>query len=94
MSASPIANRIPTLPRVAAVTSLAAALAIGLVAVYNYVEQYVYDAVGNILTMSHAAGVGSWTRAYQIAATSNQAIGTTLHEAIDYYAIFYGKVLI
>jgi enterochelin esterase-like enzyme len=41
MSASPIANRIPTLPRVAAATSLAAALVIGLVAVYNYVEQYV-----------------------------------------------------
>jgi enterochelin esterase-like enzyme len=41
MSASPIANRIPTLPRVAAALSLAVALAIGLAAVYRYVDQYV-----------------------------------------------------
>ncbi|MEO5726951.1 MAG: RHS repeat-associated core domain-containing protein [Byssovorax sp.] len=47
-------------------------------ALRNYVEQYVYDAVGNILTMSRQAGVGSWTRAYQIAATSNRLLGTSL----------------
>ena len=41
MSASSIANRIPTLPRVAVVASLATALAIGLAAVYGYVDQYV-----------------------------------------------------
>jgi len=47
-------------------------------ALRNYVEQYVYDAVGNILTMSHQAGIGSWTREYQIAATSNRLLGTSL----------------
>ena len=41
MSTGLIANRIPTLPRVAAVSSVAAALAIGLVAVYAYIDQYV-----------------------------------------------------
>jgi enterochelin esterase-like enzyme len=41
MSASPIAIRIPTLPRVAAVATLATALAIGLAAFYRYVDQYV-----------------------------------------------------
>jgi enterochelin esterase-like enzyme len=41
MSASSIANRIPTLPRVAVVATLATALAIGLAAVYGYIDQYV-----------------------------------------------------
>lgn len=41
MSASPVANRIPTLPRVAAAISLAVTLAIGLATVYRYVDQYV-----------------------------------------------------
>ncbi len=41
MSASPVANRIPTLPRVAAAISLAVTLAIGLAAVYRYIDQYV-----------------------------------------------------
>ena len=47
-------------------------------ALRNYVEQYEVDAVGNILTMSHQAGAGSWTRAYAIAAASNRLLGTTL----------------
>ena len=47
-------------------------------ALRNYVERYVYDAVGNILTMSHAAGVGSWTRRYQIAGASNRLLSTSL----------------
>jgi RHS repeat-associated protein len=46
-------------------------------ALRNYVEQYVYDAVGNILTMSHQAGAGSWTRHYRIAAASNRLLGTS-----------------
>lgn len=45
-------------------------------ALRNYVEQYVYDAVGNILTMSHQAGVGSWTRHYQMATASNRLLAT------------------
>ena len=47
-------------------------------ALRNYVEQYVYDAVGNVLTMLHQAGVGSWTRRYQIATASNRLLGTSL----------------
>ncbi|MEO5726932.1 MAG: RHS repeat-associated core domain-containing protein, partial [Byssovorax sp.] len=47
-------------------------------ALRTYVEQYVYDAVGNLLTMSHQAGVGSWTRRYEIAATSNRLLSTSL----------------
>jgi RHS repeat-associated protein len=47
-------------------------------ALRNYVEKYVYDAVGNILTMSHQAGVGTWTRQYQIAMASNRLLGTSL----------------
>ena len=43
-------------------------------ALRNYVEQYVYDDVGNIVTMSHAAGVGSWTRRYEVAPTSNRLL--------------------
>lgn len=44
----------------------------------NYTERYEYDAVGNILRMSHQAGVGTWTRHYQLAATSNRLLGTSL----------------
>jgi RHS repeat-associated protein len=33
-------------------------------AIRNYSQQYLYDAVGNILQMQHAAGDGSWTRNY------------------------------
>jgi uncharacterized protein RhaS with RHS repeats len=47
-------------------------------ALRNYTEQYEYDAVGNILRMSHQAGVGTWTRHYQLAATSNRLLGTSL----------------
>ena len=46
-------------------------------ALRTYVEQYVYDTVGNILTMSHQASVGSWTRQYQIALMSNRLLGTS-----------------
>jgi len=49
-------------------------------ALRNYVEQYVYDAVGNILTMSHDSGASatSWTRRYEIAAASNRLLSTSL----------------
>jgi RHS repeat-associated protein len=33
-------------------------------AIRGYAESYLYDAVGNILQMQHAAGDGSWTRNY------------------------------
>ncbi|MDC3958223.1 hypothetical protein KEG38_30470 [Polyangium jinanense] len=49
-------------------------------AMRNYAESFEYDAVGNILKMIHAAqgSTGSWTRRYDIAATSNRLLGTSL----------------
>ena len=31
-------------------------------AMRTYAEQYVYDVVGNILSMQHTAASGNWTR--------------------------------
>ncbi|WP_438010618.1 RHS repeat-associated core domain-containing protein [Sorangium sp. So ce321] len=47
-------------------------------ALRNYTEQYVYDAVGNLLRMVHQAGTGSWTRRYAYEATSNRLTSTSL----------------
>ncbi|XXT18155.1 SpvB/TcaC N-terminal domain-containing protein [Sorangium sp. So ce429] len=47
-------------------------------ALRNYTEQYVYDAVGNILRMVHQAGTGSWTRRYAYEVTSNRLTSTSL----------------
>ena len=37
-----------------------------------YAEQYVYDVVGNILSMQHTAASGNWTRRYQYASNGNR----------------------
>ncbi|MBO9700910.1 MAG: VCBS repeat-containing protein [Sporocytophaga sp.] len=46
----------------------------------NYIQEYHYDAVGNILQMRHRAGVGSfaerWTRTYSYATDSNRLLNT------------------
>ncbi len=47
-------------------------------ALRNYTEKYVYDAVGNLLKMSHETGAVDWTRRYEIAATSNRLLSTSL----------------
>ncbi len=47
-------------------------------ALRNYVEKYVYDAVGNLLKMSHETGAVDWTRRYEIEATSNRLLSTSL----------------
>ncbi|XYI02092.1 RHS repeat domain-containing protein [Sorangium sp. So ce1128] len=47
-------------------------------ALRNYTEQYVYDAVGNLLRMVHQAGAGGWTRRYAYEATSNRLTSTSL----------------
>ncbi|XYI02098.1 RHS repeat-associated core domain-containing protein [Sorangium sp. So ce1128] len=47
-------------------------------ALRNYTEQYVYDAVGNLLRMVHQAGAGGWTRRYAYEATSNRLVSTSL----------------
>jgi uncharacterized protein RhaS with RHS repeats len=48
--------------------------------VRNYTEEYVYDAIGNLLSMSHDGGssVTKWTRNYKIATNSNRLLGTSM----------------
>ncbi|WP_437580754.1 SpvB/TcaC N-terminal domain-containing protein [Sorangium sp. So ce887] len=46
-------------------------------ALRNYTEQYVYDAVGNLLRMVHQAGTGSWTRWYAYEETVNNRLTST-----------------
>ncbi|WP_437996746.1 SpvB/TcaC N-terminal domain-containing protein [Sorangium sp. So ce185] len=46
-------------------------------ALRNYTEQYVYDAVGNLLRMVHQAGTGSWTRWYAYETATNRLTSTT-----------------
>lgn len=43
----------------------------------NYTECYVYDEVGNILKMAHAAASGGWTRNYQYDHGSNRLLLTS-----------------
>jgi RHS repeat-associated protein len=47
-------------------------------ALRNYVESYIYDQVGNILSMRHEAGAVDWTRRHEIEATSNRLLSTSL----------------
>ncbi|HET8681353.1 MAG TPA: SpvB/TcaC N-terminal domain-containing protein [Micromonosporaceae bacterium] len=41
-------------------------------AVRPYTQRYAYDPAGNIVTMAHAAGAGSWTRTYTYPADTNR----------------------
>ena len=43
-----------------------------------YTEQYLYDAVGNILQLQHAAVGGSWTRGYHYATHDNRLLASSL----------------
>jgi RHS repeat-associated protein len=45
-------------------------------ALRNYRQRYMYDAVGNFITMQHMAGAGSWTRHYETATGSNRLLRT------------------
>ncbi len=54
-----------------------------LTALQNYLESYRYDAVGNILQMTHAGGTSTWNRYYcyfpvSAPATNNQLCSTSL----------------
>lgn len=44
----------------------------------NYTQSYAYDAVGNILTLSHSATLGSYTRSYEYDPGSNRLLKTTV----------------
>ncbi|MEB3103554.1 SpvB/TcaC N-terminal domain-containing protein [Ferviditalea candida] len=48
------------------------------IAMRNYTQSYVYDAVGNILQMRHQAAGNSWTRDYNVQAANNRLIGTQI----------------
>lgn len=47
-------------------------------AMRTYVQQYTYDAVGNLLEMAHNANLNQWTRRYSYAEDGNQLLGTSL----------------
>jgi RHS repeat-associated protein len=47
-------------------------------AMRRYVETYAYDAAGNIQTLVHAAGPGSWTRFHDNATDGNRLHATSL----------------
>jgi RHS repeat-associated protein len=47
-------------------------------AVRAYTQRYTYDPAGNILTMAHFAGPGSWTRTYTYGTDSNHLVSHTV----------------
>jgi RHS repeat-associated protein len=47
-------------------------------AMRNYIEQYQYDSVGNILRVVHQANNGNWTRRYESDSQSNRLLSTSL----------------
>jgi RHS repeat-associated protein len=47
-------------------------------AMRNYIEQYQYDPVGNILRVVHQANNGNWTRRYESDSQSNRLLSTSL----------------
>ncbi|HET9431637.1 MAG TPA: toxin TcdB middle/C-terminal domain-containing protein, partial [Chitinophagaceae bacterium] len=55
-------------------------------AMRGYTQQYVYDAVGNIMSMIHAAGTGSWTRTYNYATANNRLTSNTVNNVTESYA--------
>jgi RHS repeat-associated protein len=50
---------------------------LGSDAAQNYTQKYVYDNVGNILSLQHIAGSGSYTRTYDYVSDCNRLNGTT-----------------
>ena len=47
-------------------------------AVQSYTQNYTYDAVGNILTLQHIAGTGSYTRTFNIGTANNRLTSTVV----------------
>jgi len=54
-------------------------------AVQNYTQHYTYDAVGNILSLQHVAGTGSYTRTYDVDTASNKLLSTTVGSNTYHY---------
>jgi len=69
-------------------------------ALRKYTQQYFYDAAGNILQMTHSAGIGafsgSWTRTYRYDETSNRLLktwtGDTEINAVKYWYDTHGSM--
>ena len=67
----------------------------------NYIQEYSYDAVGNILRMRHRAGIGGfadrWTRNYTYATDSNRLLstqtGSDVSSLINYNYDTHGSIL-
>ncbi|OOG77104.1 SpvB/TcaC N-terminal domain-containing protein [Algoriphagus sp. A40] len=66
----------------------------------NYIQEYRYDAVGNILQMKHRAGIGGfadrWTRQYTFATDSNRLLSTQTGDVastINYSYDTHGSML-
>jgi RHS repeat-associated protein len=54
-------------------------------AMRNYVREWEYDKVGNILNLIHQANSNSWTRSYSYAADSNRLNSTEISNSIVSY---------
>lgn len=54
-------------------------------AMRNYIQSYIYDAVGNILQMRHQATGNNWTRDYNYNASNNHLISTQIGAHIYSY---------
>jgi RHS repeat-associated protein len=44
----------------------------------NYTERYVYNSVGNILSLAHVTSSGNWTRLYNYDGATNRLLATSL----------------
>lgn len=56
------------------------------IAMRNYTQSYLYDAVGNILQMRHQAAGNSWTRDYAYDGSNNRLLRTEVGSRIYEYA--------
>ncbi|MEK7391736.1 MAG: RHS repeat-associated core domain-containing protein, partial [Fibrobacterota bacterium] len=54
-------------------------------ALRNYTRAWIYDHVGNILSLIHTANAGNWTRAYAYATDSNRLASTTVNTTTQTY---------
>jgi RHS repeat-associated protein len=65
-------------------------------AMRSYIQYYTYDAVGNMLQLQHAAGLGSYTRNFIYnTGINNQLLSTTIggHPAVSYTYDGHGNLL-
>jgi RHS repeat-associated protein len=61
-------------------------VSLGNDAVQTYTQKYTYDAVGNILSLQHIAGTGSYTRNYTYSSSNNRLLNTMVNPYAYNYA--------